>query len=317
MNNQRGFSLAETMVAAGVMGIILLAAMALFNVVNRDTDISVGLLESSINNLEAESVIKKDLLLSKHSLNRLLVVDDNNKYFFEYLIEQTCSIDCERVLTLDVPKGEGEISRPIYLLASHPFDARPIFYYPANAFEDSGAALDFISLDNKKILSDDPYSPWRPEQLILLTSSSLITDLSGEMSFSSLYPSFLGWTPKKHIGAQLKAENVRGLYKSESMFNGRRVVNGDEESFLRTLPYTAGLGNYLMVENIRLIRYQVVAEKTKGVLVGRLHRGVLQADGKWNDRAIAFNLSKVIFSRSSIDTPAITLQMIRSKINTF
>lgn len=314
MRRDKGFSLAETMIAAGLSGIVLLAAMALFKVVNRDTDLSVNLLESSINNLEAESIIKKDLVLAKHSLNRLLVVDDNKKYFFEYLVEQSCLESCDRTLTLEVPKGEGELSKPFYLLTSQPFNSRPMFYFPGNAFEDNGR-LEYVSLDKGGILSKDSLSPWRQGQLLLLYSSSLVTDLGGDLSFSALYPSFLGWVTSTHIESQLKAETLRGLYRSETLFNGKREVSTDEESFLRKLPYTAGLANYLMIENIRIVRYQLVAEKSKGKLVGRLQRAVLQANGSWQDRAIAFNLSSVTFSRSSIDSPAISLEMKRSKIN--
>lgn len=311
MNGNKGFSLVEMMVAVGLSSIVFLAAVGLFKVVNRDTDLSVNILDTAINNLEAETIVKKDLILAKHSFNRLLVVDDQKKYFFDYLMEQSCPDQCQRTVTLELPKGEGEISRPMYFLTTHPISNNATFYYPGTAFDDVGD-LEFISLNKKGILSNDPHGPWRKGSLLLLYSSTQLNDLNGDLSFATISPSFLGWVMNDRDGGILKPEVLRGLYRSETLYNGKREVNNDEEAFLRRLPYTAGLGNYLLIENVRIVRYQLIAEKKKGNILGRLHRAVLNSDGSWTDRPIAFGLNKVIFARTSIDSPAISIDMIKT-----
>ena len=315
-NNNYGFSLLEVLLASGIsIGIILYLGQYIKVNQSANTRVMKDMEETS-DNLNMETILKKDLTAAKYSLNNLSVLDDNGLNFFDYLSNYSCIKNCKRSLKLELEGYNGKDSskairnKSIYFIISDLNAGEQQIYNPVDAYVRN--TMDFKSLNYLDTLSLREKSPWNES---IKKQSVLIMVYSPDEVFKAQYStsspgknlSYMGWAGVNNYEGILETETINdngiNIYDNRNPTNGNFITS--EDQFFREMPYTVGLGSVAFVLAVKVIRYRLVATTVNGRVSGQLVRGELNKNKTFTEVPIGFNLKKVEFSRDNISSPAI------------
>ena len=324
VKNNKGFSLVEMLIASAI-GIAVILYLGQYIKVNESVNKKVmSELENTSDNLNMESVLRKDLTGAKFSLNNLNIKDDKGLNFFDYLSNSSCVKSCTRSLKLELDENDknGQKDRVVtskatdkiiyFIIADTEAGALQIFN-PADAYVRN--TLNFESLNYQDNLAVREKTPWGPSiknKSVLIMVYSPIEVFS--QASSTIAPgknlSFMGWAGKDNYDGKIIRESITDngftYYDNRDPRNGRAVTSEDE--FFKNMPYTVGLGSFAFLVAVKVIRYRLIAATVNGKITGHLVRGELKPDNTFSERPVGFNIKKVEFSRESISSPAIYIK---------
>lgn len=312
IKGQQGFTLVETMVAAGLAGVVFLFATQFFNIVNKDSEKSKERLLTSLNTLQFEQIVRYDLGAAKTSFGLLNYKDDFDNNFFDYFFDAPCAASsCKRQVTLEVPAAEGNYSKPFYMLVTDNLFKKEIVYSPKEAYRANALAFESINYNN--LLTNLDPSPWKKGGLVLLYSKYSVrknSDLYDTEAPKLL--GYLGWI-KDLSSKVLEKEPIFDPATSTSYFRDTHPITGatigNEDTFFRQSPYLEGLPSEIYLARVEVVRYRIQAVKEKGILHGKVLRGTKIYGGKFREIAIADKIKSLEFGRSNISTPQITINL--------
>lgn len=316
-NNKQGFTFVEVAIAASLGVVLVYFGFNYFANQNKDTAKTQTLLENTLEGLTFEERIRKDMFEMKYSYNTLLMKDDKNKVFFDYLSEGNCESECERTITLNGTNG-----KEIYFLIKDNSSAVEQLYAPESAYDVTGASdtnsnLSFNSLNKDNNLGLKKFTPWElpasiPGRLILIyspiyvySSSAVLGETPGRMI------QYLGWLTSSNLNGKLNRERIST--SSGYIFPDKDVRYDDEidseDKMLRRVPYTSGLGVFVMIAPVKVIRFKVLNVTENGKVVGKLYREELLPSLKYSEAVYASNIEEVKFYRQSISNTSIDIQI--------
>jgi len=317
LNNNKGFTFIEVVMAASIGVVLVYFGFNYFANQNKDTAKTQTLLENTLEGLTFEERIRKDMFEMKYSYNTLLLKDDNNKIFFDYLSEGNCETDCSRTITLN-----GKTSKEIYFLIKDNTSAVEQLYAPESAYDITGTAdtnsnLSFNSLNKDNNLGLKKFTPWEiptgiTGRLILIYSPIYVyapTAILGETPGRMIQ--YLGWLTPSNLTGKLNRERIATA--GGNIFPEKDVRYDDEidseDKMLRRVPYTSGLGVFVMVAPVKVIRFRVANVNDNGKVIGKLYREELLPSLKYSESVYATNIEEVKFYRQSISNTSIDIQI--------
>ncbi len=313
LNRNHGFSLIEVLIASGIsIGIILYLNQ--YIKINQASNTRImSNMENTSDRLNMEAIFKKDLTASKYSLNNLNTKADEGLNFFDYLSNFSCTNNCKRSLKLEINESTKErTKKSVYFIIADTDSGEQQIYNPTEAYVKN--TLDFKSLNNQNTLALREKSPWNDS---IKKESVLIMIYSPNEVFNSQYGpdtpgkflSYMGWAGSNNYDGILNAETISdgqtSIYDNRDPRSGNSITS--EDQFFKEMPYTVGLGSFVFLTAVKVIRYQLVATTNRGRISGQLMRGELKADKTFTEIPIGFNLKKVEFYRETISSPAINI----------
>jgi hypothetical protein len=292
-NNQKGFTIVETLIAAGLMGGLALASYGLYNYNRRETNRLNEDIQATISKYGGAKVLNLDLMTAEPSFNYLNIKDDNGQPFFVLAPNELCTDKCDRTLTLRVAPATGK-SKSIFLLLRRGYmdemlkfgiDPKDSFNAANYAGINKNFADKSLSISKSNI---GPESPWEKYRVLLLTSEMSFYDcrnsvLGGSKCNLTCPPpgtapdpcDFVGKRPLRFLGmvnsneSDLKEISVRGqgnLFHRDyeicrpnaSMVCSSKIdigVISSAETFMKKLPYLPGMDNRAYLSPIEVVEY--------------------------------------------------------------
>lgn len=312
LKNIKGFTILELLIAAAVgCGIILFTAQF----IKKSGDINEKVqndLEETSNNLNLESILRKDLTNNKHSLNNLNTKDDQNNNFFDYLSSTNCTSNCLRSVKFELSAVPDEISKKVlYFIIVNQNAGEQQIYNPADAY--GRGSLVFNSLNYNDTLSARQNSLWsdsvkqKSSLIFLYSPMEVFSPVSGVLAPGRML-SYMGWVGASNFSGTLNREIINdGIYDNDDLRTGKKITS--EDAFFKNMPYTVGLGSFAFVTAVKVIRYRFKTILVNGKISGQLLRGEMNSDKIFNEKPIGFNLKSIEFSRQTISSPAIYIKM--------
>ncbi len=306
--NDYGFTMVEMLVAASMVGLLFMAGGAIFDIVRKDVSLSRDNMIETLDNLYTEQIIKEDILHAKHSLNSLSLPDDMNRNFFDFTSDISCVTNCKREFNLYRESVEGAYSKTISFIVSDGVNGEELMYNPVDAY--SKNSLEFKSLNHGNFFEKRYNSPWRKNKLVYLYASRTIRVKDFTDGSSAPHKiAYMGWVPRdQHLG-KLIPEDVDKQFISIDPRDKTRITSSDK--MLRRAPYVEGLGNFVFISAVKIVRYKIQTIKENGVLVGKLLREVKLPTGEWKSQIVGHNINMVSFYRETIDSPSISVEFNR------
>lgn len=317
LKNKQGFTFVEVVMAGAIGVVIIYFGFNYFANQNKDTTRTQTMLENALEGLTFEERIRKDMFEMKYSYNTLLMKDDNNKIFFDYLSEGNCETDCSRTLTIN-----GKNGKEIYFIIKDNSAAVEQLFAPESAYDitgrsDTNSNLSFNSLNKDNNLGLKKFTPWDiPKgitgRLILVYSPIYVyapTAVLGETPGRMIQ--YLGWLNASNLNGKLVREKI--VTAQGNIFPEKDVRYDDdidsEDKMLRRVPYTSGLGVFVMVAPVKVIRFKVINVIEGGKTIGKLYREELLPSLKYSQMVYATNIEEVKFYRQSISNTSIDIQI--------
>lgn len=314
MNNNRGFTLVETMIAVGLLAIVTGATAMIIS----ESSKSLRSLEKDISDATeseiAERILMRDLKLAEPSFNNIIMLDDKKNDFFDFVSDAVDKMAVEnsaRTYTMDI---KSKTTFTILTIDEAPGGA--IFYDPVMAYAvgpepvewDQAATLTFISLNKDGYLQTQNPAYWYPGRILLLDTPIAIRELGPkgpDYKVSPRSPSFVGVVPPG-IGSltPLAVPKMPGLFNTSHPLFPTKVISS-EDIFLRSLPPVGGGAALVRMRTVRLIQYELVSTKTAGVnnLVRKMWDGAKNTWG--NSQIIGTNVTTAVFSRKATNDPIV------------
>lgn len=313
-NNQKGVSLVELLIA-GAIGCALLMYVIQFVKFNDDGNKKVmSDMEDTADNLNMESMLRRDLTNAKHSLNNLSLKDDKGNIFFDYLSSSTCTSNCKRSIKMDITNTPGEYSKKsMYFIVINQGAGEQQIFNPSDAYD--RGTLNFNSLNKDGALSVRQNSPWddsikKRTTLMFLYSPIEIFSPTGGISSPGRTLSAMGWAGGDNFNGKLKAETINdagSTYYLNTDLRTNKAINS-EDDFFKAMPYTSGLGSFAFLTAVKIVRYRLLTVKEGSKITGQLMRAELDSGNKFNERPIGFNIKSLEFTRETISSPAIYIK---------
>lgn len=319
--NQRnkGFSLPELLIAGTIGAAVVLFLGQYVKITDASNQKVQNDLEDTSDNLNMESILRKDLTNAKHSLNNMRVQDDKGRPFFDYLSSSTCTSDCTRSIKMEMGAANGSVSKTaMYFILINTSAGDQQIYNPSDAYD--RGTLNFNSLNYKNTLSVRQNSPWgeqirsRPALMFLYSPIEVFRPVTG-ITTPGRNLSFMGWAGSGNYIGKLRPELINdggnSYYLNDDLRNGRKI--NSEDSFFKNMPYTTGLGSFAFLTAVKIVRYRLKTVKEGGKLTGQLLRGELNDKNVFDERPVGFNMKSLEFSRETISSPAIYIKMENAK----
>jgi Tfp pilus assembly protein PilE len=310
LSNQVGFTLAEIMLAAGIMGGLLMGTISFFQLVNKSNTKVLNDVTDSMENLYLEQALASDISASRYSFNNLNFKDDNGRVFFDYLFDSACMKNCSRTFSLEKSNQVDTYSESLYFIIEERFNRKEISFDPIVAYSDANAT-NFVSINRdpgtEKRLSERTFSPWVNNRLLFMFSPSPTRPSGSDARETApTIISYLGWVKEGEV--KLEKETIGGVFSnSESIL--------DENDMLKSMPYFAGLPSDVIMTNVRVIRYRMLThEKRKGVLTGKLYRATKRVGGEFVEVLLATDVKSLIFKRPNISSAEIRYELNRDDL---
>lgn len=316
---ENGFTLPEMMIVVAVSGALILGGIKFFANKNSETTKIQTAMESTLDGLNFEALLRKEISEAKYSYNALLVKDDNNKIFFDYFPEGKCTNNCSRVITLKASTKAAEPSKEIYFIVKDSSSAVEQLYDPQDAYNysakksDDDSNLTFVSLNNNGYLALKKFTPWEltaqiKERLIFLYSPYLTYAPSAKFGQDiGKMVQYLGWLSEKNLSGRLVSETIKT--SMGDIFNNQDLRYGDvinsEDKMLRRVPYTSGLGVFVLVAPVKVIRFRIKSEAINGKIWGTLYKGTLLSNKTFFESVLASKVEQVQFKRDTISNGSI------------
>ncbi len=294
-NNQKGFTLIETLVTLGLTGGLALASYALYNFNRRETNRLGEDIQATISRYGGGKVLNLDLMGAEPSFNFLSIKEDadkGGKPFFVLAPSELCSRECDRTLTLKVAPGAGQ-SKSIFFLVRKGYKDEMVKFAvdPKDAFDGTtykGINKNFADPGQSISKSNiGPESPWEADRVLLLTSEMSFFDrhnsirgtIANDVHSVSCNPpgscDFMGKRPMRFLGKvnsaasdleQITVRGQSGLLQREyqicrpdvSMTCSSTIDIGlvlSAKTFMEKLPYLPGMDNRAYLSPVELVEY--------------------------------------------------------------
>lgn len=318
-HHNKGFTLPELLIAGTIGAAIILFLGQYLRMTDASNQKVQNDLEDTSDNLNMESILRKDLTNAKHSLNNLNIQDDKGLPFFDYLSSSTCTSDCTRSIKMEMAKSSGAYSKnSMYFIIINLGAGDQQIYNPADAYD--RGTLNFNSLNHNNTLAVRQNTPWgnqiksRSVLMFVYSPIEVFRPVTG-ITTPGRNLSFLGWAGSgNYMGRlipELISDNGNNYYSNDDLRNGKKITS--EDAFFKNMPYTTGLGSFAFVASVKVVRYRLKTVLEGGKLTGQLIRGELTDKKIFDERPIGFNIKSLEFSRQTISSPAIYIKMDNAK----
>lgn len=322
IKNNKGFTITETLIAVGLLAIVSGATAMII----AESTKSLKALEKDISDATeseiAERVLMRDLKLSEPSFNNIIMRDDKNADFFDFVADAVDKVAVEnspRDYTLSV-KGKNTFT----ILVADEAPGGAIFYEPVMAYDvgaepidwDKAATLTFNSLNKNGYLQTQNPAYWNPGRVLLLDTPIAIRGMSSNgpnYKVSPRSPSYIGSVPTGN--GPLNTINIpkaSGLFNTSHPLFPNKIINS-EDVFLRSVPPAGGGAALVRLRAVRIIQYELVD-------IGKVDAYNLvrkQWDGLKNvwggTQTIGTNITTAVFSRKATNDPIVYFQINRKE----
>lgn len=175
INNNRGFSLLEVIIAMALSGFLATVGYNLYQFATKETAILSEDILVTIARFGASRVLTRDLSGAEPSFNYLNIDDDNGLPFFTLAKNEYCRQDkCSRQLTLELKAGQKK-SKSIYFIVKKSIGKETQRYSisPRQVFktDKNFGGLNWQHGTDRSISKATiPESPWEPKRIIMLSS---------------------------------------------------------------------------------------------------------------------------------------------------
>jgi type II secretory pathway pseudopilin PulG len=316
MKKNKGFTLVEMVIAGGISAAVVLYAVTYFKDKDNETKKLQSALEDTLDSLSFEQRIRKDMSETKYSFNTLTLKDDTNKVFFEYLSEGKCVFNCSRKLTINAVN-----KKQMYFIIKDNSQAVEQVFSPVNAYNFTGGMstnnnnLSFVSLNKDNVLKSKKFTPWEistdiKSRLILAYSPVLVyppNTVYGTVPGKMI--KYMGWLNGGNLQGKLITEKINT--SAGTIFDDVDPRYNDkitsEDAMLKRLPYTSGMGVFVIVAPVKVIRYRIASQLVNGKTVNSLYRDELKEGSKYTQVVFAADVDQVTFSRETISSGAVDI----------
>lgn len=313
--NQKGFTLAETLVGVSLLAIVGMVAASFFTFSTKTQKEIVNELEDSTDNVIAERMLLRDLKMSEPSFNNILVSDDNGLGFFDFDTDRsTRSVDEKaRKISLSI-SGKTEFTFMITndklggTLMYTPSLAYKIPYVPADP--NTAAPLNFVSLNQNSEVTKANSKFWQPGVVLMLDTPALVREMT---SFGPNYnrpprsPVFIGVV--QGVGeTKLAALGIANfINKTNPMYPNETIDS--EDAFLRDIPPMGGAAPLVRLKAVGVIKYYLDKDKTTGKV--NLWRSLYSGNKFQNGVLVASEVEGVVFSRKNPQDSLVSFEIVR------
>ncbi len=337
----QGFTLVELAVALVVFGVVMMASYQLFIQVNDQTIKSQRAVEANLGALVAERLVRKDLMDASASLNNVIAEDDSGKAFYDYRPDWPCKTDCERTLSLTAGGAKDSVAilaNQSELLSPQMYPPVAAYETVANNNLQLAGTLVFKGVNYMdrlvNITDTDPrpthfgLSPlWAPDKRPRLLHfyspvpgrppAALGVPVNMDVSpRNTMYLGKLTYNiaSNKPVSVAMVSTNLDGtINNNHPLRPGMNMNDGIDpfsiatdgfDRFLRTLPPVGGVGAVALFRPVKLIRYRMIKNGSKGEL-WRFEWDI--ANNKWADTGtlMSAEVFGLILRRRSISSPII------------
>lgn len=322
IKNNKGFTLTETIVAVGLLAVVSGATAMII----AESSKSLRALEKDISDATeseiAERVLMRDLKLSEPSFNNIIMRDDKNSDFFDFVADAVDKVAVEnspRDYTLDI---KGKSTFTILTVDEAPGGA--IFYDPVMAYIvgqeptdwDKAASLAFVSLNKNGYLQTQNPAYWLPGRILLLDTPIAIRGMNANgpnYKVSPRSPSFIGVVPQGTAPLQtINVPKLPGLFNTSHPLFPNKIINS-EDVFLRSVPPAGGGAALVRLRAVRMIQYELVSTGKPDAhnLVRKMWDGAKSVWG--GSQTIGTNITTAVFSRKATNDPIVYFQINRKE----
>lgn len=316
---ERGFTLIEIIVVAGVAAVfLLLSASVLSDIqalknqsqseITAETDLSfavgymIGLLREAGNSYNSMSG----------------VLDDEGQEFFDYYydvpVDSWSEAEKSRILTLSPESGRLDL---VLLLNVKGHDDQifyqPIWAYaPQNAPADMSvsAPLNYVGINNGGVISSRYPEVWKNGQLFMLRVPIPLRYVAADATVNIESP------PREHLflgrvqQTDLVQETLGGIVHATHPVDNQPIPNPDR--FLRTIPVVGGASPIVKMDPIRAVRIALrpdpSSQDSYNLYVEEYVNGAFGAPFM-----IATSVNAVVFQRVSVASPVIGVKISVNK----
>ncbi len=177
INNNRGFSLLEVVIAMALSGFLAMVGYNLYQFANKETAILSEDILVTIARFGASRILTRDLTGAEPSFNYISLDDDDGLPFFTLAKNEYCRQEkCSRQLTLEIKAGQKK-SRSIYFIVRKTigkeiqrYSINPEDVFKVGTDKSFGGINWEHATDRTISKSVVPESPWEPNRIIMLSS---------------------------------------------------------------------------------------------------------------------------------------------------
>ncbi len=302
MKQQNGFSLIEMLISMAVVSTIIGGVMT-FTSSNQQ---AIKHAEKKLNDIMEYQLISlaitKDLTYSKYSFGFLQLTDDKGRNFYDYIHDGHCSNNCTRQFTLD---AEKDVGKEFFILTQKQSNSVGQLITPELCYNNS---YTFISLNKDDLLTKmldehgnsvpNPYTIWKADNLILLSSELRTRPVGSSINTPSYLYGYLGWVDKDHIQGKLKKVTFAKYFIFKNYITNKTIDS--EDSFFQNLPFIFGIANYSSIRKVNFISYLFENKEINGKQVPVLMRREYLSQGVTKERMISKDIKKLTISREDI-----------------
>ncbi len=313
---ENGFTLAEVMVAAVIMGIVMVMTFAYLTRIYTDLQTTYTKNDQDRDLALAERILWKDLQNIQFSYNTIIQPDDNSKGLFDYYPDLHSSFfsaaDLTRTLTLT--PGQGSISLITSDNKSLPFMYSPVAAYDVtenlmNVF--AGGTYKFNSVNRLGYLSTNAPQLWQPDTLLLFYVPVYMrprqTNNPADLTKVPRQQVMLGFTESAAPPSKFYITDLSGTANISLPTDPLTKVTTPDIFFVN-LPTIGGASSLVFVQKVHALRYFVAAHPTKtgrGQLVRRTWNPKTQGFDPSTDQIVLPDIKDVKFERKSVTSPLI------------
>lgn len=182
INNNRGFSLLEIMIAVGLSGFLATVGFNLYQFATKETNILSEDIMVTIARFGASRILTRDLTGADPSFNYINLNDDDGLPFFTLAKNEYCRHEkCSRELTLEIKEGQTK-SKSIYLIVKKSIgkESQKLSIAPRHTFKPDksfgGINWQYASDEYSISKSKAPESPWVENRIVMLSSEIELFD---------------------------------------------------------------------------------------------------------------------------------------------
>lgn len=318
LNNQKGMTLVEILVALG------LSSMALYMIIANQLSLQKQTkeLQEKVEDRTSQTIAERMLIYDLNNLdvvfNNISVKDDDGYEFFDYYSDVPLNLivgKTTRRYTMDLNKGKKEIvfvTGDISTGGSIIID--PVAAYKVgptpNDFNEA-ASLTFVSINQNSIVGKTRPQLWRSGQLVLLDTPAKVRavkqDGTIDLSIPGRSPIFVGYVSGQSLSS---VGSLSSLFKTTHPETGQAINSADV--FFRTLPPIGGGQPLARLHGLKVVKYYIEEmQDKKGEF--RLFRTTMK-DGKFGSPAMLLDgLTSVEFTRNSVTQKLITFKFLMPK----
>lgn len=316
MRNQKGFTLIEVMIAAGLLGALALMSSSIMTItMNTQQKIKAASLLAT-ETLLAEGAIYADLRNLDSSFGQITMLDKDHLNFFDDFAdvpEAYLKSAASRTVVLNDETDEFVFIQ-LDATAGPTLVYDPVMAYKVGDAPDSvttAATLDFISLNQNNIIFDQRPHFWKNGQYLFLdTSTKLRPVTAGAYNFLSAPRSisFLGVVRDQQF---LPVAELNQYLNQKDPLTGKTINSADE--FFRNLSSSGGAPPFVRIRAIKFVRYYL--EKMNGKSTFKLMKSTTSTAGSSRPFMLIDNVETVEFKRPLVNQKIIQFKINKSSLN--